>query len=393
MKSLLLACLVVTGCIESEQNDGDEEGTVVEVPDQPHTAACTGSRFQCFAQIRTDSEARIAAFAAPSGFGATTLAQAYHLAATRHPTATIAIVDAFDYANAESDLAAYRAQYGLPPCTTANGCLRIVNQQGEAAPLPAAPPAGDDWTIEAALDLDMASAACPSCNLVLVEADDDVGDGLFVGQNTAAALGTVVSDSWGTIEPSDAASLETFFAHPGVAIFAGTGDWAYNATQLPGCPGPFYPSTSPNVIAVGGTSLLHSTNTRGFYERAWSDAGSSCSNVFAKPAWQTRVPTCKGRMAADVSAVADPNTGVAVYNATYGGWIVVGGTSAATPLVAGIFARYGLGAVGSHYAYAHPLQFYDVHSGRNGACTTALCVSVLGWDGPTGMGTPNGYHL
>jgi subtilase family serine protease len=273
--------------------------------------------------------------------------------------------------------------------------LTIVNQNGAASPLPRNAPAGDDWTLEAALDLDMASAACPTCKLVLFEANDDQGNGLFVAQNAAAARAGVVaiSNSWGGPSDGTDATLDAqFFTHTqGVNTFVATGDSGNTRNS------PDYPSTSEFVIGVGGTHLVKSTTAaRGWTETAWSGAGSSCSKVLAKPAFQSVVPTaaCGRRAASDVAAVADPNTGVAVFNAGSGGWVVVGGTSAASPLVAAIYARYGITSTHSAaFAYSHTSEFFDVTSGRNGSCTSALCRSAAGWDGPTGVGSPNGAVL
>src|SRR5262249_6607730 len=152
-------------------------------------------------------------------------------------------------------LATYRTQYGLPPCTVASGCLKIVNEQGAASPLPPDPPATNDWTLETALDLDVASAACPKCRLLMVQATDDTGDGLFIGQNAAARLGAaVISNSWGSPEqastpPATLAAMEAYLDHPGIAIVVSAGDAGYNS----GTQGPDYPSTSSHAIAVGGT--------------------------------------------------------------------------------------------------------------------------------------------
>ncbi len=380
--------LIACGQVTSTSEDTDDD-----IPDVPTTQICT-SAIHCFAQVVTDDDDRIKSDATkPSGFGPPDLVSAYHLKSVTTSPGTIAVVDAYNYAAAESDLAKYRAQYGLPACTSASGCFKRVNQSGAASPLPAAAPSDDDWTVEAALDLDMASAACPTCKLVLVEADDDQGDGLYVAQNGAASLKpTVISNSWGGPE-SSASSLETYFNHSGIGIFVASGDDGYDE----GGEGPSYPSTSAHVTAVGGTSLKKSSSaSRGWTETAWSDAGSSCSTSIAKPSWQTSTVSssvCSKRAAADVSAVANPSTGVAVYNAKNGGWIVVGGTSAATPLVSGIYTLYGLGGDAAGWAYSHTADFNDVTSGKNGSCTTALCKSGTGWDGPTGVGTPNGAKL
>jgi len=280
--AMAAGALVLTSCATAEREDNgdrqaDELGTIEQ---QPHSAVCSGGRFACKARVRTDTQNEIKPFATPSGFGPADLAAAYKLDPAKTSTATIAIVDAFNYPNAESDLATYRSQFGLPPCTKANGCLKIVNQNGATSPLPGNAPANDDWTVEAALDLDLASAACPTCKLVLVEAQDDQGNGLFVSQNAAAAMAgvVVISDSWGGPSDGTDATLDSqFFAHTNVNIFVASGDNGVN-TQ------PDYPSTSSRVVAVGGTSLKKSTTAaRGWTEGAWSGAGSSCSSVTAKP--------------------------------------------------------------------------------------------------------------
>ena len=282
--------------------------------------------------------------------------------------------------------------FGLSPCTVASGCLTIVNPTGAGAQ-----PANDDWNLEAALDLDMASAACPTCKLVLVEAHDDVGNDLFSEQNNAAALAGVVSisNSWGGPGSSTDPSFDTqFFTHTqAINTFVSSGDSGNTGTTGD------YPSTSAFVIAVGGTHLVKSTTAaRGFTETVWSGAGSTCSKFIAEPAFQKgTVPTnaCTTRAASDISAVADPNTGVAVFNQNDGGFIVVGGTSASSPFVAGVFARYGISGA-SHdasFVYSHKTALFDITSGSDGHCRSALCKAAVGWDGPTGLGTPNGAVL
>lgn len=390
---MLAGCVAMDDPADDENQQADElDGT----PQLPHVAVCSGGRMVCKSHIRADEHGRIALAATPAGLGPADFASAYKLNPARTSTATIAIVDAFNYPNAASDLATYRSQFGLPPCTVASGCLTIVNQNGATSPLPGNPPPGDDWTVEAALDLQMASAACPTCKLVLFTAQDDQGDGLFIAQNAAAARSGVVaiSNSWGEPSPGNDVSLDSqFFTHTQtVNTFVSSGDSGNTGTAGD------YPSTSTHVIAVGGTHLVKSTAARGWTETVWRGAGSTCSRVIAKPAFQSAaVPSsaCTRRAAADVSAVADPNTGVAVFNAGAGGWIVVGGTSASSPLVAGIYARYGISGA-SHdasFAYNHTSEFFDITSGTNGRCTSALCRARAGWDGPTGIGSPNGATL
>ena len=397
LKSLcVFAVGAMVGCSGETTDQGatsTEEALEPEfssIPQLPHSAACANpnARFQCKARVRSETmEGKFTAFATPSGFGPADLASAYKIDTTRNPGATIAIVDAFGYPNAEKDLATYRSQFGLAPCTVASGCLRIVNDQGKTSPLPPAPAANDDWTVEAALDLDMASSACPNCKLILVQAQDDVSDSLFVSQQTAATLGaTVISDSWGGSDPTPSQEEHFFQVGGNVGIFVSSGDSGNTGAT------PDYPSTSAFVTGVGGTSLTRSTTAaRGWTERAWSGAGSSCSNQIAKPSFQTS-SACARRAAADISAVADPNTGVAVFNTgpSANGFIVVGGTSASSPFVAGVYALYGKGGVGPSFSYANTTKFFDVTTGTNGRCRNALCRAGTGWDGPTGNGTPNG---
>jgi hypothetical protein len=292
---------------------------------------------------------------------------------------TVAIVDAFDDPNAESDLAAYRSRYGLPPCTTANGCFRKVNQTGGTV-MPA-PDTG--WAGEIALDLDMVSAVCPHCKILLVETNDNSTSNLIAGILEASALGaTQISNSWGGNEYSAESYYDTLLNPLSVPITVSSGDDGYGVE---------YPASSQHVTAVGGSSLTPASNSRGWTETAWDGAGSGCSRYIAKPSWQHDTG-CSKRMVADVSAVADPETGVIVYN-TYGGggpWWQVGGTSAAAPIVAASYALLGGEVTGPSYAYDNPRSFNDVQTGSNGSCTYLyFCNSYVGLDGPTGIGTPN----
>ena len=394
--SLALGTLAFAGCVSSAGSDTQNQSTADDGADQdpstPTMHVCNGGQWQCKAQVVVDEHNRIKPFATPSGLGPADLQSAYKLASLPAATVTIAIVDAFHYPNVESDLASYRSQFGLPACTKANGCLKVINQNGATSPVPGNSPAGDDWTVEAALDLDMASAACPSCKLLFVEAQDDQSNGLFTAQNAAAAAGAVVvSNSWGGPSgglASDQSFDSQFLTHTQhISTFIASGDSGNTGAT------PDYPSTSTLVTGVGGTSLKKSTAARGWTETAWSGAGSSCGNE-TKPAFQNVTTGCTKRAASDVSAVASPNTGVAVFNKASGGFLVVGGTSAASPIVAGIVARYSGSVTWSPgYAYSHTSQFFDITSGSNGSCTTALCKSAAGWDGPTGIGSPNGASL
>jgi hypothetical protein len=334
------------------------------------------------------------AVAAPPGLpagalGATDLETAYDLPASGGSKMTIGIVDAQDLATAETDLAKYRSYYGLPPCTTDNGCLTKVNQEGHPAPLPTPDPFG--WGVEIALDIDMASAACPTCKILLVEANSQAAADLGAAVKTAVAMGAdVVSNSygWSELDPG-VASESAFYDHPGVLILAAAGDQGYD--QSSDGMGVSFPAASPYVLAVGGTSLARDAKSaRGWTETAWDMGGSGCSTVFAKPSWQSTATQCKKRMVADISAVADIE--IALYED--GAWQEVGGTSVASPLVAGIFARTGNATVLPSFAWEHPADFFDVTSGNNGTCTPDIfCTAGKGYDGPTGWGTPNGAAL
>ena len=349
--------------------------------------ADTGGR-RCFAHAHATADGYVVSHATPQGLGPTELQSAYKIPTAIHGTPTVAIVDAYGYPQLETDLAQYRTQYGLPACTTANGCLKVVNQTGGST-LPAAPPANDDWTLETALDIDMVSAACPSCKILVVQATDSQGNGLDIAQNTAATLGaTVISNSWGGPEQQGVslAGEEVYFNHPNIAVFVSAGDNGYNDSGQ----GPDYPATSAYVIAVGGTKLVKDASARGWSETAWTSGGSACSLSITKPGYQTN-SGCQFKATTDIAAVGDPQTGVAVYNSRNGGWTVVGGTSASSPLIASIFAATGNGAQTSgQFVKDNAAKLYDVTSGSNGTCANAiLCTAGTGWDGPTGYGTPN----
>ena len=335
---------------------------------------------RCLAEYRTAAGVQVMA-GTPDGYGATDLADAYDLPATGG-TGTIGIVDAYGYPNAEADLAAYRSQYGLPACTVASGCLTIVDQDGRTSPLPQGDPG---WAVETALDLDMASAGCPTCRIVLVQADDDSFDNLGTAVDTAVEAGaSVVSNSYGADEFTGMDADAGYYQHPGVPVLVASGDYGFGPAQ--------FPAVLDSVIAVGGTTLRAAGNDRGWTERAWSGSGSGCSAWIDKPAWQSD-PNCSMRTVADVSAVADPNTGVAVYDSyRQAGWLVVGGTSASSPLVAGIITLAGdPSSVSGGRLYGEPGAFHDVVGGSTGYCgRDYLCTGVKGYDAPTGLGTPKG---
>jgi subtilase family serine protease len=327
-----------------------------------------------------------------TGYGPSDLKSAYKISTSA--TATVAIVDAYANPNVVSDLAAYRNQYGLGNCGST--CLTVVNQNGATSPLPS----GDTgWGEEIDLDVEMVSAICPSCHILLVEANSNSLTDLGTAVNTAASFHpAAISNSYGTSgEFSGETSYDAYYTHSNIAVTASSGDNGYGVE---------FPAASSHVVAVGGTSLSRASNSRGWAESAWSGAGSGCSAYYAIPTWQSSSVTgCSNRAEADVSAVADPNTGVAVYD-SYGSsgganWYVFGGTSVASPIIASVFALSGnTSGYPASYVYSHSSSLFDVTSGSNGSCTrrhgwrttgsSQLCTAGTGWDGPTGLGTPNG---
>jgi len=337
---------------------------------------------RCHARVVVDENDRVIVNATPLGLSPADLRSAYKVTGSGNAATIIAIVDAYGYTNAETDLAVYRSQFGLPACTTANGCFKKVNQTGQQSNYPRQ---NTGWAGESALDLDMASAICPNCSLILVEANSASYSDLAAAENTAAALGAhVISNSYGGSESSSSTTYESAYNHPGVAITVSTGDSGYGVQ---------FPASSPHVTAVGGTHLVTASNARGWTETVWSGAGSGCSSVYAKPSWQTD-SGCAKRTVADVSAVADPATGVAVYaplSSRKSGWVVYGGTSASAPIVGGAYGVNGGAVTYGSNPYDTAGSTFDVTSGSNGSCSPSyLCTGTTGYDGPTGLGTPNG---
>jgi subtilase family serine protease len=290
------------------------------------------------------------------------VARAYALPARASGT-TVAVVDAYDDRQAERDLNVYRTRFGLPPCTTANGCFKKVNQQGLSG---AYPHSNRAWSQEIALDVEMVSAVCPHCSILLVEANSASIDDLGAGVDEAVALGArVVSNSYYTTEWDGEASEDAHYNHPGVAITASSGDRA----------APFYPAASPYVTAVGGTSLVGKPGA--WSETAWPYAGSGCSAYEPLPSFQAGIP-CTTRSAVDMAVVADPQTGVAIFATQAGGWVVAGGTSVGAPVIAAAYALSG-NPTGPAYSYANRGGFHAIPPAAPG-----------GYDTATGLGSPYG---
>lgn len=322
-----------------------------------------------------------------AGYHPADLQSAYNLPSSSAGSGeTVAIVDAYNDPKAAADLAVYRQAFGLPPCTVANGCFKQVNQNGSTTGLPKN---NASWSEEISLDLDMVSAICPNCHILLVEAKTPSFANLGTAVNTAVKLGAnAVSNSYGGSESSTELKFASDYSHAGVAITASAGDSGYGVEV---------PAAYNTVTAVGGTTLNHtSSSTRSWTETVWNGTGSGCSSYISKPSWQTD-PNCAKRTVGDVAAVADPNTGVAVYDSYayqgYKGWLVFGGTSVSSPIIASVYALAGntQSLNDASYIYSHTSSLNDVTSGSNGSCGgTYLCTGETGYDGPTGWGTPNG---
>ncbi len=312
----------------------------------------------------------------------------------------VAIVDAYSDPNVTSNLASYRSFFGLSACpsgtvspSSSTCTFEVVNQNGVTSPLPSA---SASWGEEISLDVEMVSAICQNCQILLVEASSPSMASLGTGVNTAVALGAnVVSNSYGGSEYSgEVSDSQSYFEHPGVAIVVASGDGGF---------GTEFPAASNYVTAVGGTSLYQSADlgTRDASETVWSDAGAGCSAYEPKPSWQSD-PGCATRMVADVSADANPSTGVWVYD-TYGTgftWGAFGGTSVATPIISSMYALAGNSLSGTNVPasslYANRSSLYPVTSGSDGTCPSATqyycnaADSVNGYNGPSGLGTPGG---
>jgi subtilase family serine protease len=344
----------------------------------------------CHAHVVTDANGAPKAVTAPRGYGPVQFRGAYGLPSAAPTPQTIAIVDAYDDPNIASDLNTYSSQFGLPLCNAANPCFQKVNQNGVAGSYPQA---NSGWALEIALDVEVAHAICPNCKILLVEASSNSLANLAAAVNTAAKLGAKeISNSYGGSEYSSEVN-DTAYNHPGIAVTVASGDNGYGSFG--------FPAASPNVITVGGTTLtLGAGNTYGG-ETVWSGAGSGCSLYVSAPAWQSSLTACKGkRGTADVAADADPSTGAAVYDSVRyqgrSGWFQVGGTSLASPLIAAVYALAGGLPTGTSAAsglYGHlgdSSVLHDVTSGSNGSCTTIMCKGAVGFDGPTGVGTPKG---
>jgi subtilase family serine protease len=315
----------------------------------------------------------------PTGLSPATIKGVYGFttSATAGAGKTIAIVDAFDDPNAEADLNVFSSQYGLPSCTTANGCFKKVNQTGGSKP----PRANSGWALEISLDIQWAHAIAPGAKILLVEASSNSFTNLLAAEDYAKANAQYVSNSWGGSEFSGetGSAYDGHFVQSGVSFFVSAGDAGLPAE---------YPSASRNVISVGGTTL-HFNGSTFSSETGWSGGGGGCSAYESATSAQSAFSgygqvNCGGKRATpDLSLDADPASGVSVYDSFkyqgQAGWWTVGGTSASSPMAAGHAAVLGV-VVDSGKVYGSTTSYRDVTSGNNGA------PCLVGYDLCTGRG-------
>lgn len=339
---------------------------------------------RCHAHVVSDERGNVTASSTPAGYGPAQFRTAYNLpSSTAGSGQTIAIVDAYNDPNIESDLGVYSSTFALPKCTTANGCFKKVNQTGGTS----YPKTNAGWALEISLDVEIAHALCPNCKILLVEANTNSFADLLTAEDYARTHATVVSNSWGSSEFSDETSYDSHFNHTGKPITFSSGDSGYGVE---------YPASSQFVTAVGGTVLTLNPNYTRATETVWIRSGSGCSKYEPKPSWQ-KDAGCIRRTTVDVAADASPSTGAAVYDSipynSKTGWFKVGGTSLSSPIIASIYALAGNASstIDGSYPYSHRSGLFDVILGSNGTCSPLyLCTALTGYDGPTGNGTPKG---
>lgn len=332
------------------------------------------------------------------GYGPQDIRSAYRIPASGGSTQSVALVEAYADPEAENELATYRERYGIEACTRANGCFKKVNQLGEEGNYPKN--LGFGWGQETALDMDMVSAVCPHCSILLVEAREESFADLAAGVNTAVRLGaTEVSNSYGRSENSEfcgttgCTQYRSDYEHGRVPITVAGGDSGYGGKKG----GELFPATVPGAIAVGATSLYKASNSRGWREEAWEGTGSGCSAFEPKPEWQTDKGCGAKRTTNDVAAVGGCKTPVSVFTKIVetekGEWINECGTSVAAPIIASVLAHATAytRSFGPETFYVDTEALFDVKTGSNGTCEPAyLCTAGSGYDGPTGLGTPDG---
>jgi subtilase family serine protease len=311
----------------------------------------------------------------------------------------IGIVDAYDDPNVQADLTLFSKQFGLPACTTSNGCFREIFQGNKR------PAANANWSVEIALDVEWAHAVAPQATILLVETSSNSFGNLLAGVDLAVGNGaSVVSMSWIVGEFSGESGYDNHFASNGVTFVAASGD---NGT------GVAYPASSPYVVAVGGTTLILDSHGNYQSETAWTGSGGGLSSFEHEPLFQAqfRIPyDARGtRGVPDVAYNANPSTGFAVYD-SFGingssGWLQVGGTSAGSPQWAALIAIANSLRAASRKAHLSGIHtpiyaiaksagsnFLGVNYGTNGNCGV-MCSAGAGFDYVTGLGTPQSNVL
>jgi subtilase family serine protease len=360
-------------------------GTAGAANDQAAAAAvCPAAVFgfaRCHVLVSVDARGNPYASTSPTGLSPATIKSVYGFttSSTAGAGETIAIVDAYDDPTAESDLAVFSSQYGLPACTSANGCFTKVDPGGGTS----YPRKEAGWALEISLDAQWAHAIAPGAKILLVEASSNSFANLLAAEDYAKAHAQYVSNSWGASEFGGESSYDSHFVQSGVSFFVSSGDAGLPAE---------YPSASPNVISVGGTTL-HFGGSSFTGETGWSSGGGGCSAYEAATSAQSGFSeygqvNCAGKRATpDVSLDADPASGVSVYDSTryqgQQGWFKVGGTSASSPMWAGRAAVQGA-VVNSAYVYGNSISYRDITSGNNGAsCLVGfdLCSGRGSWIG------------
>jgi subtilase family serine protease len=349
-------------------------------PQRACPGAVAGSA-RCHAQVLADAGGTPLATPSPTGLSPDQIKAGYSFptGSTAGAGKTVAIVDAYNDPTAESDLAVFNSQFGLPACTTANGCFQKVDQNGGTH----YPRTDSGWALEISLDIQWAHAIAPGAHILLVESKTNSFTNLLAAEDYAKSHAQYVSNSWGAAEFSGETGYDSHFAQSGVSFFVSSGD---NGTPAE------YPSASPNVISVGGTTLTMNGLTF-VSETGWSGGGGGCSayetaNTAQSSFSQYGQVNCAGaRATPDVSLDADPATGVSVYDSTQyqgqSGWFQVGGTSASSPMWAGRAAVSGA-VVNAAYVYGNNITFRDITVGNNGApCLVGfdLCSGRGSWTG------------
>jgi subtilase family serine protease len=337
----------------------------------------------------------------PSGFWPIDMLTAYGISPSGGRGATVAIVDAYDSPNALVDLNTFSTQFALPtfPAAKASTCeptFKKVNQTGGAA----LPQRNSGWEIEINLDTQWVHAIAPCANIVLVEAASAGTNDLLAAVGYAKTIASVVSMSWGGGESRFETVNDSVFVHSGVTFLASSGD---SGGQVE------WPSSSPNVIAVGGTQLTANAAgglAPGFLETAWKGSGGGCSIVEAALPFQKSflpaTPVCKNRAVPDVSMSGGDESAVAVVVSRQGGWFEVYGTSLSVQLFAGVVAiANGLrstplnntlsdlytDAAGAPLSMLYLDNYRDVTAYYSGESAGPFAAGK-GWDFVTGLGAP-----